>query len=154
MHVAPTLLSPAGGETGVTTSPMFRWSVIQDVVSTDFELASDAAFLNIIDTQTFAAQQTYVYADALDLENTYHWRVRGHGGTGIDAWTTPWSEGIFFTEGPPPTPIPAATVIMPADIVIQEGDEITPGWIWALIVIGAVLAVVVIVLIMRTRRPV
>jgi hypothetical protein len=154
IHVAPTLLSPASGETGVPASPLFRWSVIEDVVTTDFELATDAAFIDVIDSQTFGAQQTYAYPDTLDLESAYHWRVRGHGGTGIDAWTTPWAEGIFFTEGPPPTPIPPATVIVPPDIVIPPDEEVTPGWIWALIIIGAVLAIAVIVLIVRTRRPV
>ena len=38
-------------------------------------------------------------------------------------------------------------------INIPAAEEITPTWIYAIIGIGAALAVVVIVLIVRTRRP-
>jgi len=38
-------------------------------------------------------------------------------------------------------------------INIPPAEEITPTWIYAIIGIGAALAVVVIVLIVRTRRP-
>jgi len=151
MHKAPTLLSPTAGELGVALRPNFRWSVIQDITSTDFELATDPAFLNVIDTQTFTVQQTYGYGTDLDYNTKYYWRVKGHGGgTGIDAWTTPWTESLFTTMVVPPTPTPLPTA--PPPVIITE-ETITPGWIWALIAIGGVLAVVVVVLIVRTRRP-
>ena len=154
IHVAPTLLSPESGETGVPLRAMFRWSVIEDVVSTDFQFSTSASYLTLLADETFGAQQTYAYPEDLDYEATYHWRVRGHGGTGIDAWTTPWAEGIFTTmkEVIEPTPGPTPTPIPP--VIIEEVSAETPAWVWALIAIGAVLAVVVIVLIMRTRRPV
>ncbi|HEY56842.1 MAG TPA: hypothetical protein G4N90_05335 [Dehalococcoidia bacterium] len=42
----------------------------------------------------------------------------------------------------------------PAPILeIPPAQQITPTWIYAIIGIGAALAVVVIVLIVRTRRP-
>jgi hypothetical protein len=36
---------------------------------------------------------------------------------------------------------------------IPAAEQITPAWIYAIVGIGAALAVVVIVLIVRTRRP-
>jgi hypothetical protein len=147
-------LTPSAGATDVPTMPAFSWGIIEDASSYEFELATDAAFLDVIVTETFGApQQVYVLAIELDEETSYAWRIRAHGGTGIDAWTTPWTSAVFMTKEPPPPPPPAPTVIVPPDIVIQEGDEVTPAWIWVLIIIGAVLAVVVIVLIIRTRRP-
>jgi hypothetical protein len=154
-HIAPTGLTPVSGATGVSTMPAFSWGVIEDATNYEIEIANDAAFLDIIVSETLgAAVQIYVLATELEEETSYAWRVRATGGTGIDAWTTPWASAVFMTAEPPPPPPPAPTVIVPPDIVIQEGDEVTPGWIWALIIIGAVLAVVVIVLIIRTRRPV
>jgi len=42
----------------------------------------------------------------------------------------------------------------PAPVInIPPAEKITPTWIYAIIGIGAALAVVVIVLIVRTRRP-
>jgi len=42
----------------------------------------------------------------------------------------------------------------PAPVInIPPAEEITPTWIYAIIGIGCALAVVVIVLIVRTRRP-
>jgi hypothetical protein len=80
------------GETDIPVSPMFRWALVEDATSYDFQLATDAAFTNIIiDELTFGAQQTYVYTLALEYNTTYHWRVRATGGTGIDGWTTSWT---------------------------------------------------------------
>ena len=60
--------------------------------------------------------------------------------------THPVAEGV---NTPPvvvePTPAPV--------IEIPPAQQITPTWIYAIIGIGAALAVVVIVLIVRTRRP-
>jgi hypothetical protein len=153
IHMAPTLHSPASGEVSVPVMAMFRWSVIEDVVSTQFQLANDGAFTDIIEEVALGAEQTYASQVELDESTTYHWRVRGSGGTGIDAWTTPWSEGIFTSRDPEPEPTPPVIVQEGDTVIIEEADTDTPGWVWALIVIGAVLAVVVIVLIMRTRRP-
>jgi hypothetical protein len=153
-HEAPTGLTPVSGATGVSTMPAFSWGVIEDATGYEIEIATDAAFLDVIVSESVgAAVQVYVLTTELDEETSYAWRVRATGGTGIDAWTTPWASAVFMTAEPPPPPPPAPTVIVPPDIVIQEGDEVTPAWIWVLIIIGAVLAVVVIVLIIRTRRP-
>jgi hypothetical protein len=147
-------LTPAAGATGVSTMPSFSWPGIEDAEGYEIEIATDAAFLDVIAAESLGGNvQVYVLGIELDEETSYYWRVRAMGGTGIDAWTTPWAVAVFTTTEPPPPPPPAPTVIVPPDIVIQEGDEVTPAWIWVLIIIGAVLAVVVIVLIIRTRRP-
>jgi hypothetical protein len=55
----------------------------------------------------------------------------------------------------PTTPPPPVVVEeTPAPVInIPPAQKITPVWIYAIIGIGAALAVVVIVLIVRTRRP-
>jgi hypothetical protein len=52
-----------------------------------------------------------------------------------------------------PTP-PVVVEQQPTPVInILPAEKITPTWIYAIIGIGAALAVVVIVLIVRTRRP-
>jgi hypothetical protein len=154
MHVAPELLSPACGATDVPQRPTFAWSGVEDAASYDFQLASDAEFMDIVDEQSLSGGQTnYVSPEELDFDTYLSWRVRAHGGTGIDAWTTPWSTCVFIIKEAPPTPTPPVIVQEGDTVVIEQVEEDTPAWVWVVIIIGAILAVVVIVLIIRTRRP-
>jgi hypothetical protein len=62
---------------------------------------------------------------------------------------------IANLEAEPVAPTPPVVVeTTPAPVInIPAAQQITPTWIYAIIGIGAALAVVVIVLIVRTRRP-
>jgi hypothetical protein len=56
----------------------------------------------------------------------------------------------------PPTPPVEVTVppAAPAPVIrIPPAEMITPTWIYAIIGVGGALAIVVVVLIVRTRRP-
>jgi hypothetical protein len=157
VNTGPELLSPAPGATGVALKPGFSWKAIPNASSYDFQLATDGAFTDILaDEPGLAGSQTsYGYTGTLERETTYFWRVKAMGGTGIDAWSTQWASAAFSTmakEQPQPTFPPPVTVQEGDTVIIEQVDRDTPGWVWALIVIGAVLAIVVIVLIMRTRR--
>jgi hypothetical protein len=109
---------------------------------------------------------------------TYYWRVR------VDQpLRSPWSAGRSFTVAvatvtppvtitpAPPAPtinLPAPTINLPPPqtITIPPAPTITippppappapiaPAYIWAIVIIGAVLVIAVIILIVRTRRPV
>jgi hypothetical protein len=87
----------------------------------------------------------------LDYSTPYFWQVTAWK-NGSELATS--DVGSFTTAGepppPPPEPEPAPP---PADIVIPPAEQITPNWIIAVIIVGAALAVLVIVLILRTRRP-
>jgi hypothetical protein len=63
--------------------------------------------------------------------------------------------GVFNTGSEPEEPMPPVVVEpTPAPVLqIPPAEQITPTWIYAIIGIGAALAVVVIVLIVRARRP-
>ena len=159
VNTGPELLSPAPGTTGVALTPGFSWRAIPNTTGYEFQLATDGAFTNVLaDEPALPGSQTSMgYTGTLERETSYFWRVRATGGTGIDAWTTEWAVAAFSTmEEPPPQPTPQPPVIVQEGdtVIVEQIDQATPGWVWALIVIGAVLAIVVIVLIMRTRRPV
>lgn len=126
---APTLTSPAAGATNVPLRPTFTWTPVVGATSYDLEVATDAAFADLVfPTVTLGDQQTYQAAEDLDPGANYFWRVKGYSATTESAWAS-----AGFT-----TAVPA----------------VTPIWIWILIAIGAIVAVAVIVLIVRTRRPV
>jgi hypothetical protein len=115
---------------------------------------------------------------SLDPGNTYYWKVRVDNASGSgNPINSSYSEVRSFTIGdadvadpitvtiPPAQPAPQITlpelkveVPAPTEVVIPAAPPapapITPGWIYAIIAIGAVLVIAVIVLIVRTRRVV
>ncbi len=130
---APVLESPEAGAENVALAPTFEWSSVAWADTYAIEVATDSSFSSTVIDETLSAQ---AYQPGSDLEEntTYYWRVKGSSATQDSSWS---ATGIF-TTGPPPA---------------EEGAG-TPAWVWVVIVIGAILAIAVIVLIVRTRRPV
>jgi hypothetical protein len=116
-------------------------------------------------------------------DTTYYWRVRvNSAGPVKSAWSEVRSfavgslpeavEPVIIEQPPAPVisvpPAPAITIeppeiVLPApepapEIVIPAAPAppapITPAYIWAIIIIGAILVIALVVLIIRTRRPV
>jgi len=115
---------------------------------------------------------------------TYYWRIRVTAATPVQSpWSetrsfvikeltkqpieivNPQPPVTITTAPAPPAPVinlPAPVVNIPAappatTITIPPApapQQIAPAYIWAIVVIGAVLVIAVIVLIVRTRRPV
>jgi hypothetical protein len=173
---APTILSPIAGGTGpggydAELNPTFNWGVIGGATNYEFQLAMDASFDSpIVDmTGADALGNVLVYkldSMTLDYGTTYYWRVRAISASS----ETEWSAAVGFTtmaepeEAPDPVTVTNAPDIVitipPASSVPAITLEPTPveetpaGYIWAIIIIGAVLVIAVIVLIVRTRRSV
>jgi hypothetical protein len=163
----PGLLSPANGATGVSLTPAFSWSPVTGAAKYDFQLAAApfaASFRSPIASASVAETGVRPITK-LDNDRTYFWRVRVVGGE--------WSAiANFATEVIPEEPAPPVVVQQvpppviqippapapPPDIIIPPAPAppapITPAYIWAIIIIGAILVIAVIVLIVRTRRPV
>ena len=117
-------------------------------------------------------------------ETTYYWKVRvNSAGPVKSAWSDVRSftigelpeqlEPVIIQQPPAPVisvpPAPSITIeppeivlppqpAPPPDIVIPAAPAapapITPAYIWAIIIIGAILVIALVVLIIRTRRPV
>jgi hypothetical protein len=173
---APAILSPVRNGTGpggydALLNPTFNWGPIGGATNYEFQLAMDASFADpIIDyTGDDALGNILVYqltTMTLDYGTTYYWRVKGVSATS----ETEWSAAIGFTTMYEPVETePPVTVTDAPDITITMPDQPTPttvtfepapieetaqGYIWAIIIIGAVLVIAVIVLIVRTRRSV
>jgi hypothetical protein len=150
-----------------------------DIKDVKLQVATDAAFNAIVFSSDYSGITTDTIAKVIGPYGndgtaeflpgtTYYWRVRT-----TSPLYSPWSEARSFTvesmevappvevivPPAPPTPEivvePKVDVVIPPTPPVQVTEEvITPGWIYAIIVVGAVLVIAVIVLIVRTRRVV
>jgi hypothetical protein len=78
----------------------------------------------------------YEYDGALDYSTNYFWRVQS-----VEPAPSDWS-ATFSLQ----------TEAKPAPVTGQAGPTATPIWVWVVIAIGAILVIVTLVLIFKTRR--
>jgi len=127
-----TLTNPSNGAIGVAVSNIpFTWDAVADATGYEFSLmnaATDAAVVSA----TSVSGTTYTYTGTLSYDTSYYWTVKAFKDTTAfgDATAT-------FTTG-------AEGVVPP--------EPTTPAWVWVIIAIGAILVIVTLVLIFRTRR--
>jgi len=149
----PALQAPWPGEPDVPLSPTFEWSGIEWASYYEYELALDPTtsaggyftdpLVSLVGTNSLVST-AWKCDTTLSYDTRYYWHVKA---IGVDT-DTPWSDvGTFTTIGvAPPPPEPGG------EIVIPPAQNITPAWIWAIVIIGAILVIAVIVLIVTTRR--
>jgi hypothetical protein len=165
--LVPAVLSPENGVTGTSQMPSFSWSPVSGTTMYRFVLANNPALTApIVDITT--GSTAYAVATELALDTTYYWAVQSiepvEGGFSAISNFTVMGAPV---EAPPPVEVkevPAPVINIPPapapppDIVIPPAPPppapIAPAYIWAVIIIGAVLVIAVIVLIVRTRRTV
>lgn len=81
-----TLTNPANNAIGVNAPYNLAWNAEVNATSYDVEIATDATFTNIIESQTVG---TNAYtATLLALNTQYYWRVRPRNSCGIGNWST------------------------------------------------------------------
>jgi len=166
--IVPIIATPLNGGEVDTQSPAFSWTPIALCTGYRFELALDSEFTDVVytvDPATAGASLPSTMSLTRGLQ--YFWRVKA-----LTPMEGEWSAVANFivAELPPPSPTPTTTIVptptitaiitQPAatttQIVIPPADvkEVNPSYIWAIIIVGAVLVIAVIILIVRTRRTV
>jgi hypothetical protein len=162
----PDVLAPQNGASITATNPAFSWSPIAQTETYEFQLALSSGFSKTLVSEKVTTSGFRPLVK-LDTGMTYFWRVRA-----LEPVVGEWSAISNFTvEGPPPEAPPPVEIVQTPPPVIQipaappanvieippappPPAQIAPGYIWAIIIIGAVLVIAVIVLIVRTRRTV
>ncbi|MFH1638914.1 MAG: hypothetical protein ABIB93_01170 [Chloroflexota bacterium] len=149
-YAGPVLTGPTGGAMNVNPGLVgFSWAPVSGATEYTVIVATDAGL-----TQTVGGTPVKVSAPAysvsgLDYETTYFWSVKAtkptEGVQAIGTFTTMAKAAPVATTAPPP-----AATSAPPQIVMPTPE--TPAYIWAVIVIGAILVIAVIILIVRTRR--
>jgi hypothetical protein len=130
------LLSPDNGCIGCPVQPAsFSWSPFKDTMKYKFVLAKDAAMTQIV-AEAEVPTTAYEYNGTLEYSSNYFWRVMS-----LEPAPSDWSATFSFqTEAAPPPP------------AAPEEAPPTPLWVWVVIAIGALLIIVTLVLIFKTRR--
>ncbi len=165
----PALASPVNGSTIKNQSPAFSWSPVTGCTQYEFQLSTTPTFGTQVLTDTPASAGTLVPVTIkLEKGKQYFWRVRAFEPIQGD-WSTAGNFLVAVDEPEPTTAPPPVTVTNapPVTITIPPAspaptytlappaqEEIAPTYIWAIIIIGAILVIAVIVLIVRTRRSV
>ncbi len=75
--VAPTLVSPANGATNVSPKPTLTWTALPNTTNYYLEVASDAAFTNVVYTATVAGTSHLVGSNLPGNTQTVLARTRG-----------------------------------------------------------------------------
>jgi hypothetical protein len=147
-----SLLAPEKGAMDVPIENIgFSWTGVRNASSYSFVLSPNANLAGALVSQD-QSTTAFNFVGPLDYSKAYYWQVIAwQDGTRL----TTSSIGVFNTMAQPVAPTPPVVVEQqPAPVInIPPTQQITPTWIYAIIGIGCALAVVVIVLIVRTRRP-
>ncbi|MFC1956710.1 hypothetical protein ACFLVY_00210 [Chloroflexota bacterium] len=149
---AINLLAPEKGAMGTPIENIgFSWTSVRNATSYSFVLSPNANLAGALVSQD-QSTTAFNFVGPLDYSKAYYWQIIAwQDGTRL----TTSSIGVFNTMAKPVAPQPPVVVEQqPAPVInIPPAQQITPTWIYAIIGIGCALAVVVIVLIVRTRRP-
>jgi hypothetical protein len=134
------LLSPNNGCTGCRTKPVsFSWAPWKEATKYQFDLSKDPEFKQLVVTAT-TTTTGYEYKNALEYSTNYFWRVKALEVNGLNI-PSDWSATFSLTTAPVPA-IPPPPAQEPA----------IPVWVWVLIAIGAILVIVTLILVFKTRR--
>jgi len=159
----PSILSPINGSSIINQSPAFSWSPVTGSTKYEFQLSTTPVFDTTVFTDSPASAATVVNVK-LDQGKQYFWRVKA-----LEPVAGDWSAAANFIVAAPAataapvtiTNVPAPVITIPAapsvpaiTLAPPEVEQIAPTYIWAIIIIGAILVIAVIVLIVRTRRSV
>ena len=107
---APTLLSPANGATGISTSAPLSWNASTGATSYHVQLADDSRFRsNDIKFEESSVSGTSTTASGLEGGTTYFWRVSAIGQGGEGSFSSAWT----FTTARPPPPAPTDLAATP-----------------------------------------
>jgi len=127
-----TLTNPGNGAIGVAVSNIpFTWDAVADSTGYEFSLVNAETDADVV-SATSVSGTTYTYTGTLDYSTSYYWTVKAMKDTTVfgDATAT-------FTTG-------AKGVVPP--------EPTTASWLWVIIALAAVVWLVILVLIFRTRR--
>jgi hypothetical protein len=147
------LLGPQGGAQNLDPNLVgFTWAPITGATEYTVIVATDAALTKAVSGTPAKITVPAYQATELSYGTTYFWAIQATKPT-----TSIQTMGTFTTMQKPvvaptaPATGAAAPVVQPT-LVVQAPPAETPAYIWAVIVIGAVLVIAVIILIVRTRR--
>ena len=119
---APTLISPANGATGISTSPTLSWNASSGADSYGVQVSTDPGFATIVYNQTGIAS-TSTSVTGLAGSTVYYWRVNATNISGTSTWSITFS--FTTTAGSPP-----AVPTLSSPVSGSTGISRTPTLTW------------------------
>jgi choice-of-anchor B domain-containing protein len=118
----PALSTPAAGAGNQPLRPTFTWSAVPSAVTYSLQVATDAAFANVVAAVTGIVGTTHTLTADLEGNRTHYWRVLAVNGCGAGTY----SAARYFTTRAEAASCPLGT--SPA-VGYTEGFEAgAPGW--------------------------
>ena len=100
--VTPTLLSPANGDSGLSTNPTLSWNACTGATTYELQLSTDSAFATtVIDQSNLTSTSQAV--SGLQNGAKYYWRVNATNSGGTGGWSNVWSFTTVIAAPPSPT---------------------------------------------------
>ena len=119
---AVTLSTPTDGAQDQTVNPTLTWTAAAGGGTYNVQVATDAAFSNIVDSATDLVGTSYVVQTGLNTATTYYWRVQAVNPCGTESYT---SEFSFVTAvAPGDCPIGVA----PMEAFSEDFETGAAGW--------------------------
>jgi parallel beta-helix repeat protein len=141
----------AGADTALTNVP-FTWASHEEATSYELVISANADMSSPM-VKVSAAGTAYTYTGTLTDGTPYYWQVTALDGEDVVGRS---DVGTFIAKAPvvpePPVVIEPYEPPVIEPVIEIPPSPLTPGIVWAIIAIGAILVIAVIVLIVRTRR--
>lgn len=160
--IAPELLNPEAGASGIPLEPVFQWSDVAGADSYELVVSTDASLQNptILKVDDYALSSTAWQCNiSLDYDTTYYWKVRAISSDTYSAWS---AVSAFITESPPspleePPPEEPQEPPAPPPPSSAPPQPTTPDWakylFGALLATVVLLSVIILTLVRGIRRP-
>ena len=84
---AVSLMTPGNQAGNISPTPRLDWAELENTVSYSLEVASDAAFSNLILQKEELRETSYLVTTGLDLGGTFYWRVKATNPCGDGEWS-------------------------------------------------------------------
>jgi photosystem II stability/assembly factor-like uncharacterized protein len=145
--VSPDGVSPLPGANDVPIRPAFSWESADGAIGYEFILARDSGFTEVVVAFTGADALTSPAWNCdieLDYSTSYFWKVRA---IGTDSYSE-WGINSFTTEAAPSEMLPPESS---SPLVIEPAPKVPAYIIGIAIGVAAILVIVLLVFIVRTR---
>jgi photosystem II stability/assembly factor-like uncharacterized protein len=144
--IAPELLNPEAGASGISLTPVFQWSDVAGADSYELIISTDASFENptILKVGDYALPGTAWECNInLNYDTTYYWKVRAISSDTYSAWS---AASAFTTESSPLPPEETEETREPPAPSPSPPSAPSPPTTtdWAKYLFGALLAAVVL----------
>ena len=95
---APTLISPADGATGQSTSLEMTWSSVPGAISYNIQISASPQFDPVLISHIGWSSNSLI-SSGLNSNTSYYWRVSGTGSNASSEWSDTWAFATGETTG-------------------------------------------------------